>query len=414
MGEICELLKYEGDNSTFVWKHPSEDFNTLTQLVVHESQEALFFMNGAALDLFGPGRYTLETQNIPKIGKFLNRATDDQTPFHCEVYFANKTEQMSIKWGTDSKVQYLDPQYGFPLSIGLSGEMALKISDTRKLLIKLVGTESVLTQSTLTDYFRAFLMTRIKTYVAQVIMANSINIFEIDENLTLFSDSIHKLLTPDFADYGLELTRFLVTNVVKPDGERQYERYKAIHYDQVLAIKEAELRQKTEIINAQTDAQKVIIDSQAQATKRMQEGYTYQQERGFDVAEDLARNESSGSELRNDMMGLGMGVRLGGTMGTLMGGIVDSTFGSSGLMQPVNNQGGFNANAQNNMAASGVPGMINLKEEPAPTAPEEPASPSDDLVAFKMKVDKLTMMRDAGILSEEEFNAQKNELLKML
>lgn len=84
MSSIAEVIKYEGDNNTFVWKHPSEDFNSLTQLIVHESQEAIFFMNGQALDLFGPGRYTLETQNIPKIGKLLNRTTDSETPFHCE------------------------------------------------------------------------------------------------------------------------------------------------------------------------------------------------------------------------------------------------------------------------------------------------------------------------------------------
>ena len=104
MAQIAEVIKYEGDNTTFIWKHPLEDFNSTTQLIVHESQEAIFFMNGQALDLFGPGRYTLETQNIPLIGKALNRVTGDQLPFHCEVYFINKTEQMAVKWGTDSKV----------------------------------------------------------------------------------------------------------------------------------------------------------------------------------------------------------------------------------------------------------------------------------------------------------------------
>ena len=63
-------------------------------------------MNGQALDLFGPGRYTLETQNIPKIGKLLSRTTGGETPFHCEVYFINKTVQMALKWGTDSKVRF--------------------------------------------------------------------------------------------------------------------------------------------------------------------------------------------------------------------------------------------------------------------------------------------------------------------
>ena len=190
MSQIAEIIKYEGDNSTFIWKHPCEDFNSLTQLIVHENQEAIFFMNGQALDLFGAGRYTLETQNIPKIGKLLNRTTGDQTPFHCEVYFINKTEQMSIKWGTDSKVQYIEPTYGFPISIGASGEMSLRAEDSRKLLLKLVGTESFLGQQKLVGFFRSFLMTRVKTYIAQVMKSSAINIFEIDEHLEDFSNAI--------------------------------------------------------------------------------------------------------------------------------------------------------------------------------------------------------------------------------
>lgn len=140
MAQIADIIKYEGDNSTFIWKHPCEDFNSLTQLIVHESQEAVFFMNGQALDLFGPGRYTLETQNIPKIGKLLNRTTGGETPFHCEVYFINKTVQMAVKWGTDSKVRFIEPTFGVPLEIGASGEMNLTVSDARKLLVKIVGT----------------------------------------------------------------------------------------------------------------------------------------------------------------------------------------------------------------------------------------------------------------------------------
>ena len=193
-------------------------------------------MNGQALDLFGPGRYTLETENIPKIGKVLNRTTGDKTPFHCEVYFINKAEQMAIKWGTDSKVQYVDPTYGFPISIGASGEMSLRAEDSRKLLVKLVGTENYLGQQQLIGFFRAFLMTRVKTYIAQVVKANAINIFEIDENLTAFSENIHKLLIPDFADYGIALERFFVTNIVKPDGDRQYEKFKELHFRQYADI----------------------------------------------------------------------------------------------------------------------------------------------------------------------------------
>jgi membrane protease subunit (stomatin/prohibitin family) len=322
MAQIAEIIKYEGDNSTFIWKHPSEDFNSLTQLVVHESQEAIFFMNGQALDLFGPGRYTLETQNIPKLGKVLNRITGGDTPFHCEVYFINKTEQMSIKWGTDSKVQYMEPTYGFPISIGASGEMSIRAEDSRKLLLKLVGTESFLGQQKLIGFFRSFLMTRVKTYIAQVMKANAINIFEIDENLTLFSNSIKNLLVNDFADYGVSLEQFFVTNVLKPDGDRQYEKFKDLHFRQYADIAEAKLRQQTDLIYAQTAAQKVIIDSQAQATKRAQEGYTYQQERGFDVATEVARNEAVG-QFTNLGVGLGTMAGIGGAIAGTVGGAMN-------------------------------------------------------------------------------------------
>lgn len=371
--KIADIIKYEGDNSTFIWKHPCEDFNSLTQLIVHENQEAIFFMNGQALDLFGPGRYTLETQNIPLIGKALNRATGDKTPFHCEVYFINKTEQMSIKWGTDSKVQFLEPTYGFPISIGASGEMSLRADNSRKLLLKLVGTENFLGQQKLVGFFRAFLMTRVKTYIAQVMKTNAINIFEIDENLTSFSDSIKKLLIPDFADYGISLERFFVTTVVKPDSDRQYEKFKELHFRQYADIAEAKLRQQTEIINAETEAQKTVIDSKAQATKRAQEGYTYQQERGFDVAEKVAQNEAVG-EFTNMGVGFGTMAGVGGAVGGMVGGMMNDAMNSA-------------------------------------TAPAAPTSPADGMAAFKAKVEKLTVMKEAGMLSDEEFNSMKAKLL---
>ncbi len=328
MAQIAEVIKYEGDNSTFIWKHPSEDFNSLTQLIVHESQEAIFFMNGQALDLFGPGRYTLETQNIPKLGKILNRSTGDTSPFHCEVYFINKTEQMAIKWGTDSRVQYIEPTYGFPLSIGASGEMSLQAADSRKLLIKLVGTERVLDREHLTSYFRAVLMSRVKTYIAQVMKTNAINIFEIDEELSRFSDSIKTLLIPDFAQYGVTLTQFFVTNIAKPDGEKQYEKFKELHFRQYADIAEAKLRQQTEVIHAQTEAQKTVIASQALAQKRAQEGYTYQQERGFDVAEKVAENEAVG-EFTNMGVGLGTMAGVGGAVGGMVGGMMNDAVGAA-------------------------------------------------------------------------------------
>ena len=210
MTGIATVISYEGDHSTLVWKHPIEDFNTGTQLIVHESQEAVFFMNGQTLDSFGPGRYTLKTQNMPLVSRFFNRVTGDQSPFHCEVYFINKTEQMAIKWGTDSQMEYLEPTYRFPIRLGACGEMTLRVEDGRKLLIKVVGTEELFDQEELLRSFRSFLLLKLKPYLTGFIRENKINIFQIDEYLQILSDAMRERLKADFADYGIALERFFI------------------------------------------------------------------------------------------------------------------------------------------------------------------------------------------------------------
>ncbi len=326
MAHITEVIKYEGDNTTFIWKHPSEDFNTMTQLVVHENQEAIFMMNGQALDLFGAGRYTLETENIPLLSKIINKVTGDTSPFHCEVYFINKTEQMAIKWGTDSKVQFMEPTYHFPIEIGACGEMSLRAEDSRKLLLKVVGTESVLGQQQLVKYFRAFLMTRIKTYLAQTIREQAISIFEMDEHLNRLSEALYQQLRPEFSEYGVALERFFVTTIMRPEGETTYERFKSLYFRQYADVAEAKLTQQLDIIKQQTEAQKIVIESQALAQKRMQEGYTYAQERGFDVAGMVASNESVG-QFTN--MGVGLGTMVG--VGGAVGGMLNSAINGQGM-----------------------------------------------------------------------------------
>ena len=243
--------------------------------------------------------------------------------------------------------------------------------------MKLVGTENFLSQQKLVGFFRAFLMTRVKTYIAQVMKASAINIFEIDEHLTAFSESIHKLLIQDFADYGVALERFLVTAIVKPDGDKQYEKFKELYFRQYADVAEAKLRQQTDLIYAQTEAQKVVIDSQAQAAKRAQEGYTYAQERSFDVAEKAAQNEAVG-QLTNMGVGLGAMAGMSGAVGGMVGNVVND--------------------------------VMQVAAEPLPHT----VSPADEMAVFKAKVEKLSIMKDAGLITDEELAALKAELLKSI
>ncbi|MBO4646704.1 MAG: SPFH domain-containing protein [Lentisphaeria bacterium] len=346
MADIAQIIKYEGDNQTFIWKHPIEDFYSGSQLIVHESQEAVFFMNGQALDSFGAGRYTLDSQNMPIVSKFFNRVTGDTTPFHCEIYFINKTEQMAIKWGTDSKMEYVEPTYGFPIQIGACGEMNLRIEDGRKLLIKVVGTERGITQAGLVQKFRAFLMTKVKPYIVTLIRENKLNIFQIDEQLQAMSEALHDALKNDFLDYGVSLERFFLTNILKPEDDKNYRRFKELHFRQYADIAEAKLRQQVGVIDQQTAAQRMVIEAQGIAQKRSLEGYTYQDERGFDVAERVAQNEAVG-QFTNMGVGMGMITGIGGSLGNAVGGMMSNT---------VNQAVGQQANAPA-ASAQPAPGM---------------------------------------------------------
>ena len=369
MGQIAEIIKYEGDNSTFIWKHPCEDFNSLTQLIVHESQEAIFFMNGQALDLFGAGRHALETQNIPKIGKFLNRVTGGDTPFHCEVYFINKTVQMSIKWGTDSKSRFIEPSMGIPLEIGACGEMNLEVCDSRKLLLKLVGTMNGIAwgdsgagfAKSIQNCFRPLISTAVKAHLVSSIKAQNIDILEIDENLEGLSEVLRRAIVPGFEEYGLTIPQFYITNVALPDNDPNFKRMKELHTlsfqtrmiqaetliktthadaaaTVVAAERKAELERQTtetevarraaerDLIRAQAEAQAAKMAGMAEAEVMAAKGYTQRDVLGAEVQKAYAEgignmniSGGSGSGIAGDMIGLGVGMAAAGVVAPQLG-----------------------------------------------------------------------------------------------
>lgn len=339
---FAKVIKYEGDNKTFVWKYPKEDFNTRSQLIVHQSQEAVFMQNGKILDMFGPGKYTLQTENLPVITGLMNLATGGRNSFHCELYFINKTEQMAIPWGTNSKIQYMDPVYQFPVEIGACGEMSLVLENAGKVLVKLVGTETMLNQDQLGEKLRVFVMKYTKSVIPQMIQSKKISVFDLDMFLPDFSDAVKAPLSVEFKDYGFDLRKFSILTIAKPDEDLNYIKFKKLHYKRINDVTEAQIRQQVGVIDAQTAAQRKIIDAEAQAKKRQVEGYTYQQEKAFDVAEKIASNDAI-AQMGNIGIGMGMmtgvGGPIGATVGNVVGDVVKSVSDSSSA--PNEATGGF-------------------------------------------------------------------------
>lgn len=395
---LFSVIKYEGDNNTFIWKHPIEDFNYGSQLIVHESQEAVFFKDGQALDTFGPGRYTLETQNLPLIGKAYKLATGPSSPFHAEVYFINKTVQMAIKWGTPDKVRFIDPLTGTPLDLGASGEMNLQVSNSRKLLIQLVGTmkgiawnEAEGLTKSLQESFRPLISNAVKTNLPTVIKSEAIDILEIDENLGLISDSLKEKIQPGFEEYGLTIPQFYVTSIVLPENDPNFKRIRELHTITLqtriiqaeatvktaqaqsetqyrtaqeqskaaieAAHREAELqRQLTETEVARREAERKVIAAQADAEAMRLAGLTeaeVMRAKGYNQKDVLqaevqkayaegignmgpdVSNGGGGSSIVGDMMGLGVGMA---AANAIMPQISNMMQGMNTQQQPTNTQ----------------------------------------------------------------------------
>lgn len=349
------VIKYEGDNQTLVWKHPIEDFNIGSQLIVHESQEAIFFRDGQALDLFGAGRYTLETARLPLMDKLYKLPAGESELFHSEVYFINLATQMGIKWGTDSKVRLFDPTSGLHIEIGASGEFNIRVTDSRKLLLKVVGTTDKLGQSDLLGggdnrgAFRALVMAQVKSYIAQTIKENSINILEIDSQLVTLSTALRERINTGLEDYGLMMPEFFVSRIVTPDDDPNFKRMKEQYAEQYLLVQqekirkseaeaaaqrkavEAETAARMKVIGAQGEAEALKIQKAAEAEAyRMQaaaeaeemrlKGYTYQQETARQVGMEAMQNGITGAGGAvggiGELAGLGVGL---GAMGSVIG-----------------------------------------------------------------------------------------------
>lgn len=336
MKPILNVIKYEGDNSTFVWKHPAEDFNMFSQLIVHESQEAIFLNNGQIAGVYGPGRHTLETLNIPIVKSFIKGAVGGESPFHCEVYFINKTVQTNLayKWGTENKIRFIEPIYNIPVEIGACGELNLQVLNSRVLLLKLVGNMKGIAWNdngpefarSLQNSFRAIISNSVKAHLPATIKEENIDLLEIDEHLEEISEMVRKKILPDFAEYGLTVPQFFISHILLPENDPNFRQLRYLHTATIQtktietnlaidtaqaeaeALKEAARRKITieknltdaeiakhqaemKIIEAQAEADKKILEAQAEADKKILEAQAdsqYTRLKGLAEAEVMA------------------------------------------------------------------------------------------------------------------------------
>ncbi|MBO5282580.1 MAG: SPFH domain-containing protein [Lachnospiraceae bacterium] len=284
---IVDVVKYNGEADLLAWKFPSEELGTWTQLIVNEAQEAVLFKDGKALDVFGSGRYTLETPNIPILNKVINLPFGCRSPFAAEVWFVNKMVSLDVKWGTPSPIQMQDPRYQIFVPVRANGMFGIQVEDSTRFLVKLVGTMPAFDRTMLVNYFRGLYVTKVKDSLSSYLLKKQISIMEINAYLDELSGYMKERIEPVMAEYGIRLVNFYVNEISVPEEDPSVQKLK-----DALA-KKAEMN---------------II------------GFDYRQERSFNALEGAASNPgSSGALFMGAGIGTGMGLGMGSTMGSAFG-----------------------------------------------------------------------------------------------
>ena len=305
-----DIISCEMSNDVLVQRSHIQDFNAKSQLIVHESQEAIFFKEGQALDLFGAGRHALNSDNLPFFRKIFGKlfGGGDKTPFTCEVYFINKVYAMEIPWGTPMPITLNDPEFNYPVGVKSNGQSGLRVKDARKFVVKVVGQLESITVETVKRQIKGMLLTSLTNVIADTIVTEKVGILQIATQLERLSKAMQVRLNEKLDDIGLEAVHFNIGTIFASDEDME------------------KLKKSREMgLMAQGEAERMRILSEAEAERMRKLGYTYQQEKTFKVMETAAANTASAGSMINAGLGFGMGLGVMGEVGRAAGSVMNTS-----------------------------------------------------------------------------------------
>jgi membrane protease subunit (stomatin/prohibitin family) len=334
MGNALEILQFfDESGKELVHRIPqagSADIKMGAQLIVQDSQAAVFYRDGKALDVFSSGRHTLTTANIPFITKLLSLPFGFNSPFQAQVYFVSLKKFIDLKWGTKSPINFRDSELSF-VQLRASGKFSMRVKDPQMFINEIVGTQGKYTTNEIEDYLRDSIVSRLNTVLGK----NLKTVFDLGQYYPQIEAGVKAEVTDFFNSMGIELTDMIIVGIVPPD----------------------EVQEK---INERS-AMGAIGNLDA-----------YMKFKTAQAMEKAAENEGQGGAA-----GIGVGLGAGMTMANMM----------MGSMQQQNQQ----------------------QQGGQQQAPQQQSQ--EDILAT---IEKLAKLKDAGALTQEEFDAKKKDLLSKL
>ena len=275
-GEFIDIIEWTDDTSdTMIWRFPryNSEIKNGAQLTVRETQVAVLVNEGQFADVFQPGRHELTTSNMPILTTIRGWKYGFNSPFKVDVYFVNTKQFLNQRWGTANPIMMRDPEFG-PIRLRAFGSYNFRVQEDPIPFIKNVaGTSGEFTTEGISEQLRNFVITKFTDYLGE----SKIAALDLAANMNEFSQELTIGLKDEFAEYGIELTRFLVENISLPE-----------------AVEEAlDRRTSMGVIGNMT---------------------AYTQMQFADSLKDSANNPAGGGNLAGDAMGAGIGLAMAGQM----------------------------------------------------------------------------------------------------
>ncbi len=212
MARIFDVIEFIDESGSEMVRRVPEygagDFRLGSQLIVRESQSAVFFRDGKALDVFGPGRHTITTANIPLLASLINIPFGDRSPFTAEVYFVSRRDFIDLKWGTEQPIALRDKELGI-VRLRAFGSYALSVTDPQLFVNKIVGTQGLYSTNQIANYLRGMVVSRLTDVLGEV----ASSIFDLPALFDELAGAIRARLLDDFKALGLELKGMYVGSV---------------------------------------------------------------------------------------------------------------------------------------------------------------------------------------------------------
>jgi membrane protease subunit (stomatin/prohibitin family) len=214
-GEFIDVISWLDDTrDTMVWRFDrrGQAIKYGAKLTVREGQAAVFIHEGQLADVFSPGLYMLETNNMPILTTLQHWDHGFQSPFKSEIYFVNTTRFNDQKWGTQNPIMTRDPEFG-PVRLRAFGTYSMRVSDSGKFITEIVGTDGEFTSSEISTQIRNVIVQQ----AAQVLAKSEIPVLDMAANLADLGKIIANAIAPQVAEYGLSIPEFYIENISLPD-----------------------------------------------------------------------------------------------------------------------------------------------------------------------------------------------------